>query len=228
MIENIICLDTSMATEIGVSTPPPERADLNVPYPPGIVDRFMAWADRLPGPVWSFYLVLLVVLIVIVNGVSWLDGSAQFGTFDLYRTSVPFYPVCVLALMHYLNRVAHRALAAFRPALGASEAEYGRFEYELTTLPRRRTWGALGLSLLFTAAFTLFPRNLADAFGRSPWLVGVDVAIYVIVFGLVTVFVYHTLRQLRMVSLIHASAKNVNLGYDPQNLDTAVMWNLAL
>jgi hypothetical protein len=50
------------------------------------------------------------------GGVTWLDGWAPFGTFDLYRTSVPFYPVSVLALTHYLNRVAHRALAAFRPA----------------------------------------------------------------------------------------------------------------
>ncbi len=183
-----------MATETVVSMLPRERADLNVPYPPSVVDRFMAWADRLPGPVWSFYLVLLIVLIVIINGITWLDGSVQFGTFDLYRTSVPFYPVCVLALMHYLNRVAYRALAAFRPALGASEAEYARFEHELTTLPWCRTWGALGLSLLFTAAFTLFTPYLVDAFHQSPWLFGVDLAIYVITFGLITVFVYHTLR----------------------------------
>jgi hypothetical protein len=200
-----------MATEIEVKTPPGERADLDAPYPPSVVDRLMAWANRLPGPVWLFYLVLLAVLILFVNGVAWLEGSVQPGKFDLYRTSLPFYPVSVLAVMHYLNRVAHRALAAFRPALVASEAEYARFEYELTTLPRRNTRAAFGLSLLFTAVFVWYLPDLANTFRRSPWLVVVDTLIYVIIFGLIAVFVYHTLRQLRLVSLIHARAENVNI-----------------
>lgn len=180
-------------------------------YPPSVVDRFMAWADRLPGPISLFYSLLLLVLIVIFNGITWLEGSAQFGTFDLYRTSVPVYVVAALGLMHYLNRLAQRSLAAFRPALGASEDEYARFEYQLTTLPRRRTWAALGLSLLFTVAYVLFTPNLTNMFRHLPWLIVVEIAFYVVVFALITVFVYHTLHQLRMVSLIHASAKNVNL-----------------
>jgi hypothetical protein len=171
----------------------------------------MAWADRLPGPVWVFYGALLVVLMVIANGLAWLDDSLPFGTFDLYRTSIAFYPAAVLALMHYLNRVARRALATFRPALGASEAEYARFEYELTTLPQRQTWGVMGLSLLFTGAFIVFTSTLVGASSGSLWLAVLDIAIYAIVFGLIAVFVYHTLHQLRVVSLIHASAKKVNL-----------------
>jgi hypothetical protein len=171
----------------------------------------MAWAERLPGAVWWFYLILLVVLIIIINGVIWLNGSTPFGTFDLYRSSVPFYAIASLALMHYLNRVAQRALAAFRPALDASEAEYTQIEYELTTLPWRGTWIVLGLSLLLTAVFTLFTPYLADALRRSPSLFVIDFVIYAVVFGLIAVFVYHTVHQLRMVRLIHASAKNVSL-----------------
>ncbi|HEX2033476.1 MAG TPA: hypothetical protein VHS99_04760 [Chloroflexota bacterium] len=200
-----------MATEIGVSAPLLGRAEARVPYPPSVVDRFIAWADRVPGPAWSLYLGMLAVLVVIVNGVTWLDGSVRFGTLDLYRTSIPVYPVSILALMHYLNRAACRALAEFRPALGGAEAEYARFEYELTTLPSGRTWVVCGASLVFTVAFAVFTPSLAEALRRSLWLAGVDFVLYAIVFGLVSVFVYHTLRQLRMVSLIHASARNVNL-----------------
>ncbi len=178
---------------------------------PGVVDRFMAWMDRLPGPVWSFYLAVLALLIVIINGVTWLDGTAPFGTFSLYRTSVPFYPVLSLALIHYLNGVAQRALAAFRPALGVSESEYAQIECELITMPRRGTWVALGLSLLFTAVYTLLTPNIGDVFSPSPWLFVVDFVIYVIVFGFTTAFVYHTVHQLRMVSHIHARAKRVSL-----------------
>ena len=180
-------------------------------YPPSVVDRFMAWADRLPGPVWLFYLLLLTVLIIIVNAVAWLDGSAQLGVFGLYRTSVPVYLAFILMMMHHLNRIAHRALVAFRPALGASEDAYTRFEYELTTLPRRETWAVLGLSLLFTIAYALYTPDLADLFQRSFWLAAVDFVIYVFVFALVAVLVYHTVHQLRLVSLIQASATNVNL-----------------
>jgi hypothetical protein len=160
-----------METEVGVSTPPNERADLIAPYPPGVLDRFMAWADRLPGPVWVFYLVLLVVLVVIINAVAWLDGSAQFGTFDLYRSSIPIYPVCVLALIHYLN-AWQRASPPF--------VRFGRVKpntplrYELTTLPQGKTLGVLGLSLPFTAAFTWFMPNITNTFRLSPGLVVVD------------------------------------------------------
>lgn len=200
-----------MPAEIAVPTPQGKRADLSLPYPPSVVDRFMAWADRLPGPVWAFYLALLVLLILVINGITWLDESVPFGTFDLYRTSVPFYPVAVLALMHYLNRVAQQAHATFRPAWGGSRAEYAVSEYELTTLPWRWTWVVLGLSLLFTAAYTAFTPYLTDAFQRSPALFVVDLAIYMVSFGMIAVFVYHTLHQLHRVSRIHARAKNVNL-----------------
>jgi hypothetical protein len=185
--------------------------DVNAPCQPSVADRFMAWMERLPGPVWSFYLVLLALLIVIINGVTWLDGTAPFGTFSLYRTSVPFYPVLSLALVHHLNGVARRALAAFRPAMGVSDSEYAQIECELTTMPRRGTWIALGLSLLFTAAYTLLTPDSGEVFSSSAWLFVVDLVIYAIVFGFITIFVYHTVHQLRMVSRIHAGAKEVSL-----------------
>jgi hypothetical protein len=171
----------------------------------------MAWADRLTGPVWIFYLALLVVLILIVNAIAWLAGVQPFGTLDVYRSSLPVYPIAALALMHYLNQVARRALTGFRPAFGASEAEEARLQYELTTLPARGTNRALLLSLGFTLAFTLFMPGIDAQLRRAPGLVAVDALIYIITFGLITVLVYHTVRQLRMVSRIHASAKNVNL-----------------
>jgi hypothetical protein len=141
------------------------------PYPPSVVDRFTAWADRLPGPVWLFYLLLLALLILITNGVTWLDGSVPVGTFDRYRTSIAFYPVITLALIPSLNRVARHALRLFRPALAVTDSEYSKIEYELTTLPRRGTRIVLGLSLLFTLAFVGFTPNIADVFNRLPGLV---------------------------------------------------------
>jgi hypothetical protein len=181
------------------------------PYLPSVVDRFTAWADRLPGPVWLFYLLLLAVLILIINGITWLDGSVPVGTIDHYRTSIAFYPVSTLALIHYLNRIARHALRLFRPALDVTDAEYATIEYELTTLPRGGTRRVLLLSLLFTLAFMVFTPNIADVFDRLPGLVIADFFFYVLVFGLIAAFMYHTVRQLRMVSRLHESATNINL-----------------
>ena len=60
-----------MATEL-VQT---ERAADYPPYPASEVDRFLAWVDGLPLPTWIFYLLLLAVLIIIFNGLAWIDGS---------------------------------------------------------------------------------------------------------------------------------------------------------
>jgi hypothetical protein len=79
------------------------------------------------------------------------------------------------------------------------------------TLPRRGTWATLALSLVFTAAFIYFTPYLVALFRRSPWVAIVESVVSVFVFGMIAVFLYHTIRQLRMVSLIHASATDVNL-----------------
>jgi hypothetical protein len=200
-----------MANELAESPSAPERVDGYPPYPAGVVDRFLGWVDRLRVPAWFFYLLLLAVLILIFNGLAWIDGTARLGTVELYRSSVPVYPVFVLALIQYLNRVARRSLAAFRPALGAIDKDYERLEYELVTLPRRGTWATLALSLIFTAAYISFTPYLVALIRRSPWVAIVESMVYAFVFGMIAVYFYHTVRQLRMVSRIHASATDVNL-----------------
>ena len=114
------------------------------PYPASDVDRFLVWVDGLRLPTWIFYLLLLAALIILFNGLTWIDGSLPFLTFEGYRSSVAVYPVASLALVHYLNGVARRALAAFRPALGVEDSEYERLGYVLVTLPRRGTRITLG------------------------------------------------------------------------------------
>ena len=200
-----------MATELTATPSAAEQVDSYLPYPASVVDRFLEWVGRLPVPAWFFYLVLLAALIVTFNGLAWIDGTLRLGTFELYRSSVPFYPVSVLALIHYLNRVARRALTAFRPALGAIDTDYERLEYELVTLPRRGTWATLALSLVLTAAYINFTPYLVALFRRSPWVAIVESVVYAFAFGMIAVFFYHTIRQLRMVSMIHANATDVNL-----------------
>ena len=200
-----------MATEQTESPRMSEGVDRYPPYPASVVDQFLVWVDRLPLPTWFFYLMLGAALIIIFNSLAWIDDSLRFPTFDMYRSSVPVYPVASLALVHYLNGVARRALASFRPALSAGDAEYGRLEYMLVTLPRRGIWATLVLSLVFTAVYIFFTPYLIDLFSRSLWLALLESIVYAFAFGMIAVFLYHTIRQLRLVSRIHATATNVNL-----------------
>jgi hypothetical protein len=201
----------SMTAKLAETEITPGRAAAYPPYPASEVDRFLAWVDRLHLPSSLFYLLFLAALIILFNGLAWIDGSRPFPAFDLYRSSVAVYPVASLALIQYLNRVANRALAAFRPALGVEDPEYRRLAYMLVTLPQRGTRITLALSLIFTASYITFTPYLATLFGQSPWIAAVESVVYVFCFGMIAVFIYHTIRQLRMVSLIHASATNVNL-----------------
>ncbi|MFN2137925.1 MAG: hypothetical protein ACK2UK_18365 [Candidatus Promineifilaceae bacterium] len=200
-----------MESELLEATRSPSQADSYPPYPPGVVDQFLAWVDRLPFPAWLCYLLLLAALIIFFNGLAWIDGSLRFPTFDLYRSSVPVYPVASLALIHYLNGVALRALADFRPVLGVGDAEYQQLAYKLVTLPRRGTRVTLALSLLFTAAYIYYTPYLVALFGSSPLVAIAESAVYAFTFGMIAVFIYHIMRQLRLVSLIHASATEINL-----------------
>ena len=50
-----------MATELTESPDAPERVDGFPPYPASVVDRFLAWVDRLHLPAWFFYLALLLI-----------------------------------------------------------------------------------------------------------------------------------------------------------------------
>lgn len=200
-----------MALKIAEIFSGPKGKDDGSLYPASLIDRFLIGVRHLPVPAWFFYLVLLAGLVAVFNSLAWIDGALQFGTFDLYRSSVPFYPVGALALMHHLNRVACRSLAAFRPALGEQDSVYERLAYELVTLPRRGTWITLGLSIMFTAVYINYTPSLVVLFQRSPWLALGESLVYTFAFSMIALFLYHTIWQLHRVRLILATATNINL-----------------
>jgi hypothetical protein len=183
-----------------------------MPYPPSWVDRLLGWVDRLPGPVWVFYLGAMVGVSLIRHAFRWIDGTIPAGSLDLsLATEAPFL-VFTLVAQHYLNATARRALQEFRPALQLDESEYATLEYKLTHDPAR-AWLIAGL--LAAVLGLLYLMSMPAAFGvssRTSLVTYLLTASHtMLISALFFVFVYHILRQLRLVAAIHAMAKYINL-----------------
>lgn len=177
-------------------------------------NRFPAlshWIQQLPIWVWAVYLVILGLLIVVFNALAWFAGLVPVGTFDLYRSSIPCYPIGSMMLMVYLNRVARRALANFRPALAISNRDYSDLEHQLTTMPRRGIQITLLLSFGLVAVYLANTPYILILIQQSPLIAMIEGAFYTFAFALMGVYFYHTLWQLWMVNRIHAMLTDIDL-----------------
>jgi len=120
------------------------------------------------------------------------------------------YAFLLLAAIHYLDSTALRSLEAFRPALGLTPAEVGRLEYELTTLPARQAWLVTAIGAAFGILVVLLGH--VDARLRAaPAVVPIVVAFGILGFIVTAELLYHTVRQLRLVSRIHSMAAAIDL-----------------
>ena len=192
------------------------RASPGLPYPASWVDDLTDAIDRLPGPAWAFYLVLLAGVALLINGADWIAGQDPPGTFDPAQSGYAVYGVYMLALIHYLNREAGSKIESFRPALDIGAAEYERLRYEVTTLPARpgALAGLLGVAIV-ALLYASDPPDAVDA--PQPAVLVATVVAEALTIGILAVLIYHTIHQLRLVSRILALASRIDL-FDPAPL----------
>jgi hypothetical protein len=180
------------------------------------IDHLTDAIDRLPIPAWVCYGLFLLAVVVWINAVNWIAGRYPPGTFDLRASGYAVYGVYMLALVHYLNRVADSKIEAFRPALD-DDVEYRRLREELTTLPAREaTLAGLG-GVTFVAALYASEAADADIGALLPLVLIGGLLVEAGTFAFLAVLIYHTVRQLRLVSRIHARASRIDL-FEPRPL----------
>lgn len=183
------------------------------PYAPSWLDRFNAWLARLPGPSWTYYLGIWLVLVLLQIAALWGEGAYPVGTFLPNHTAIAGLISFLLALSLFLDNKAGAALATLRPAMKASEEEYQRLRYQLTALPALPT---LLVSLIGIAAIVLL-NVMLDSFGDFGGLGAFPISrtliylIYVGAWWVVAAFLYHTVHQLRTINLIYTHFTRVNL-----------------
>jgi hypothetical protein len=196
------------------------RTPADVPYRPSWVDQLTYAIERLPVPVWVSYLVLFAGVVLVVSALNWVAGLSPPGTIDRDSAAFVLVGIYLLGLLHYLNHVAASKMESFRPALDLDGGEFERLRYELTTLPARQ--GALvGLAGLAFVAFGImsdpFAAGAAGVGSLHPAVVVARIAVIGFNFAVGGMLFYHTIRQLRLVSQIHALASRIDL-FEPAPL----------
>lgn len=182
------------------------------PYPPSWVDRLINWVDKLPGPAWIAYLGGLLTAILLSHAVRWIDGSLPPGSVDFIRVAEAPFLILFPAVQQYLNTTARRALEGFRPALQIGDEEYREVQYRLTTIPSRSgsVAGAIGAALgLLSLLSSPIGYGVTPETSLATKLLTALFAMLTMAF--LAVFVFHTIRQLRLVASVHRMAKHINL-----------------
>lgn len=194
-----------MATETSAaSTPAAARAR---PYAPSWLNLLLDGIERLPGPSWLAYGVIAVIGVIGSNAQGWTSGFTEPGQLDPVFTFWGVFPIALLWVVGYLDRVAQQCLEAFRPALDASDVEIERMRYELTTAPGRPAAALLLAAVPITLAYYVADPVTSGVDVLSPAGLAVRATVESLVSGVFFVMIYQLSRQLRQVRRVLGRAR---------------------
>jgi hypothetical protein len=184
------------------------------PYKPSWIDRFTDWVGQIPVRAWVLYGGLGLGLILIQVLILWVDGGLAKAEVLLPVIIYNAFLIAFgLALVHLLDHQAISALHAMRPTLEMTEPEFDDFQYRLSTMPSGTALIA-GLAMLVFLIISEFLWIEPVRFAALEQLPIFTVVFQIIdkapaiVFG---VFIYHTIRQLRLVDAIISHYVRVRL-----------------
>lgn len=204
-----------MATKLSTNRARSKPGGFRPPYPPSWPDRLGDWLDRLPGPALLYYLLIGLAVFTAETLVQWQAGTYPVGTFVALTLALAILPSLILGFMHYVDKVADRSLASYRPALRAPQRTYRELGYRLTTMPARSVAWASIAGIAFNVLLILVPalavpfRSLQIA--MTPVSLGLNAIVLLAVWTVGGTFTYHTLRQLSLVSRIYTQYTQIDL-----------------
>lgn len=185
------------------------------PYTPSWLDRATHWVEQQRGPAIAFYIGLAVLLNLLNATLQWYFGSHPQVILSSLHVVAISTGVYYLALIHYLDRLAHRAVDRFRPALELCDEDFSYLRYRLTTLPARpvRFLTLVGVSYGAIVAFLVSRRVVLGEMVSftSLTIAWIDSVIVVFANLMLLLFIYHTIHQLHMIHHIYTTCTNINL-----------------
>ena len=178
-------------------------------------DLLQAQVDRLPWPGWVTYAGACLVLVELETALKWSATTYPVGTVFPYHVVAFSTGLFGLALLHYLDRAADRALILLRPALTLSEEAFDHVRNRLTTMPASAAAIAslLGVAFGLFQRFTIVPAHL-DAFkyaSAGPLFYFENAVILLFDWSVIGAFVYHSVRQLHLIDGLYRRHASVRL-----------------
>jgi hypothetical protein len=172
------------------------------------VDAVVALIDRVPGPPWAAYAILVVLSVAATVSLRLLDG-VYINPLVIVYAALTFTPFAVTL---YINRAAKRALADFRPALGELEPEYDELERRLTTTSAATgiVGAAIGIGIVTIGTLTLDGEWGVSPENSLATNIVTLATQYILNMSLVT-FLLHQVGNLRTIARIHRDATNIQL-----------------
>jgi len=181
------------------------------PRRPGLVDRLILFIDNLPGPTILWLIALFFAWEITLNGVLWLFGAVPFGVIDQEVSFAPTLGVYAIGLVIALDHIARSAVAQFQPALG--DAPGGdHLTAELTHLPDKLALLTVVVTVVaVTVGYVLDPTSGPRLLARSLLSIAAAFVGYWLSVACLAILILHTVRQLWLVSRLHAVATMIDL-----------------
>jgi hypothetical protein len=192
-------------------------------------DALIAAIDRRRAPAWVTYAVAAGCAALLLHVLLWATGGLGRGQFSLSYAALAGWSIFCLAALDYLNRVAARAVAAFRPATDLTVGDAGALTRRLTNLPPVAAWLALPLAAAWSAGiYASDPTFFGLATGQG----GLDAVIRLIGWINTVAVVVATMRGLWILAIIarsHRMITHLNLfAPDPLFAFSALTVRMAL
>ena len=175
----------------------------------GMINRLLAFVDRLPGPAAVAWLAIGLTLALVGHAIVWALSVRPLGVIlhDVIG------PALIFAwfgwLLTTLNRFAITTFNEFRPVLGDPDAEDG-YLASLTTIDDRLAIlaGAAAAGIVALAYYGGV-RPLRDPI--PPEIEVVSAPLWGLTAFILGIVILHTIRQLRIVSRLGSVARNVDI-----------------
>lgn len=178
------------------------------------MDRFQIWLAASRPPIWLIYLLVWLVFWGLVSGPVLLSGNQLPARALRGHAGFSANAVLFLAVMHYLDNAAERAIGAFRSATKVDHSAFLNAKRALTTMPARPVLlvSVFGVILPVALSPISVPAMRQYYLATSPLSIAMNVGLVSTLQGATFgVFVFHTIRQLRTVSLIHREQTQISL-----------------
>jgi hypothetical protein len=193
-----------------VETPVDDTALVQAPER-GQIDSIIDRVERLPVSPLLWIIGLFAAWAVLLNAGLWLAGVLPVGSIDLDVLFAPMIGAYAVGLLIVLDGVAGSALRDFAPALGDAPAGR-RLARDLRTTPDLQViLVVVALEVVITGSYVADPVSRPLLLTRPPAGIAVSLLAYWTAIASMSVLVLRSLRQLWLVSRLHAAADNIDL-----------------